>query len=83
VGVSKKIFKKAVDRNRIRRLVREAYRLQKNEMENLLTQNQLQLNIFFTYNAKELPDFNNVKEKVNVILNKLIKIINEKISSNT
>jgi ribonuclease P protein component len=32
VGVSAKNFKKAVDRNRIKRLTRKAWRLQKNEI---------------------------------------------------
>ena len=58
VGVTarKKYFKKAVDRNRVKRLIREAYRLQKNDLKEILHQKSLRLNIFFTYNGKELPD---------------------------
>jgi len=76
-GVSGKNFKRAVDRNRIKRLTREAYRLQKKQLQETLKQKKLQLNIFFIYTSKELPLFDLVKEKVNVILNKLIKILNE------
>jgi ribonuclease P protein component len=83
VGVSGKNFKKAVDRNRIKRLTREAYRLQKKQLQEATMQKKLQLNIFFIYTAKELPGFNIVKEKVNVILNKLTKIINENNSPGT
>ncbi len=82
IGVSGKNFKKAVDRNKIKRLTREAYRLQKNDLQKALKSNNQQLNLFFIYIAKELPDFNSVKEKVNVILNKLIKVVNENNSSN-
>ncbi len=83
VGVGKKNFKKAVNRNRVKRLIREAYRLQKNELNERLHKKNLQLNIFFTYNGKELPDFNTVKGKVHVILNKLIQFLDENFSSNT
>ena len=77
VGVSGKNFRKAVDRNRIKRLIKESYRLQKSELQQTLKEKRIQLIIFFIYTNKELPAFNMMKEKVNVILNRLIKIINE------
>ena len=76
-GVSGKNFKRAVDRNRIKRLTREAYRVQKILLQEILSQKGLQLNLFFIYTGKELPGFSMMKEKVNVILNKMIKIVNE------
>lgn len=83
IGVSSKNFKRAVDRNRIKRLTREAYRLQKKQLQDALKAKNLHLNIFFIYISKELPDFNVVKEKVNVILDALIKIVHENNSSHT
>jgi len=83
IGVSGKNFKKAIDRNKIKRLTKEAYRLQKNELKETLNANNRQLNLFFIYTVKELPDFNTVKEKVKLILSKLIKLINENNPSNS
>ena len=82
-GVSAKTFKRAVDRNRIKRLTREAYRLQKTPLQEATMEKKLQLHIFFIYTSRELPGFNTVKEKVNVILNKLTTIINENNSPGT
>ena len=76
-GASGKNFKRAVDRNRVKRLIRESYRLQKNQLHEVVKEKKLQLQIFFIYTGKELPAFNTVKEKVGVILNKLIKIVDE------
>lgn len=83
VGVSGKNFKKAVDRNRIKRLTREAYRLQKLGLQQKLKEKNLLLNIFFIYTDKELPDFNLVKGKLAVALKKLETIIDENISSHS
>ena len=82
-GVSAKNFKKAVDRNRIKRLTREAWRLQKNDLKELLKASGKQLNVFFIYTGKELPDFTMVKDKVAVVLKKLADKIDENISANS
>jgi len=83
VGVSTKNFKKALDRNRIKRLTREAWRLQKNELKESLKTQSKQLNVFFIYTGKELPDFKTTKEKVAVALKKLADKIDENISSHS
>jgi ribonuclease P protein component len=80
-GVSAKNFKKAVDRNRIKRLTREAWRLQKNEISKKAKETQRQLNVFFIYTGRELPDFTTVKDKVAIALKKLADKIDENISS--
>lgn len=77
-GVSTKNFKHAVDRNRIKRLTREAYRLQKIPLEELVrSKKQVSVALFLIYTGKELPVYAVVSEKIAVILNRLIKAVNE------
>lgn len=83
VGVSGKNFKRAVDRNRIKRLIREAYRLQSLSLKEKLKEKRSQLNIFFIYTGKEVHDFNFIKEKLAVALKKIERIIDENISANS
>ena len=75
IGVSGKNFKKAVDRNRIKRLTKEAWRLQKNELNEKLKIVNKQLNVFFIYTDKELPEYKSLFEKVKTSIEKLIKIV--------
>jgi ribonuclease P protein component len=72
-GAGSRHFKKAVDRNRIKRLSREAYRLQKQPLMDLLTEKGISMALFFIYTGKELPDHITVKAKIGVALQKLIK----------
>ena len=82
-AVSNKNFKKAVDRNRIKRLMRETYRVQKNETENLLAIKEKRLAIFIIYTGNELPLFKELLLKMTHVLNRLNKIINENVVTNT
>ncbi|MEO6720134.1 MAG: ribonuclease P protein component [Ferruginibacter sp.] len=75
--VSTKYFKKAVDRNRVRRLMKEAYRLQKNQLQEMLSINESSLSVFFIYTAKELPAYQFVFEKTLLALERLIKLTGE------
>ena len=82
-SVSKRHFKKAVDRNRIKRLMREAYRLQKNELELMVKSNPIQFVFFIIYTGKDIPNYQLVFKKIKGILLKLQKILNETIDANT
>jgi len=73
-GVSVKNFKKAVDRNRVKRLTREAYRLQKKELEEKIKKSKSQLSVFFIYTGKELPEYDEVYKQTGTALKKLEKL---------
>lgn len=56
ISVPKKRFRKAVSRNRIKRLVREAYRLEKHPLRSFLESQSLHLSLAIQYvGAEELP----------------------------
>lgn len=73
VGVNSKNFKRAVDRNRIKRLTKEAYRLQKTSLQQKLKDYHKSLNLFFVYTGKAMPEYKPVFDVVGKVLDKLTK----------
>jgi len=73
--VSSRKFPRAVDRNRIKRLGRECWRLHKSPLLQLLQEKQLQLAVFFIYTDKKIPEFTPLRHKFSLILNRLEKEI--------
>ncbi len=67
VIVSKRRFKHAVDRNRVKRLIREAYRQQKNRLsfENHTCQ------LCWMFIGSELPTFQNIYDSVTRCIDKI------------
>ena len=71
ISVSKRNFKKAVDRNAVKRKTREVYRLNKHT---LLQKNEnTKLVLGLIYVGKKVPDFHFSEKKLNLIFQRLIK----------
>ncbi|MBD78814.1 MAG: ribonuclease P protein component [Crocinitomicaceae bacterium] len=69
VSIPKRKFKKAVDRNLIRRRIKEAYRQSKNELE--LPDKGKELLLSFIYAHDEIRDFNELQKRLALSLHKL------------
>jgi ribonuclease P protein component len=72
----KKKFKKAVDRNRVKRLLREAWRLNKHELAASVPEGR-QLQVFIQYLDREIPDFPKVSAATVQSISRLKKALED------
>jgi len=83
VGASSRQFKKAVQRNRIKRLLREAYRLNKQPLHQFLQTHNRQLVVFLLYVDKQMPQNNIIQAKMPVILERLMSELSKQFNNET
>jgi ribonuclease P protein component len=77
VSISKKYFKKAVDRNYFKRVLRETYRLNKQ----LLFENiDKPYAIMFFYQTKEKLSYQEINEKTVRLFEKFVEVVNKDFS---
>ncbi|MCH2229052.1 MAG: ribonuclease P protein component [Crocinitomicaceae bacterium] len=73
----KKTFKKAVQRNHIKRKSKEAFRLNKNTLESYLKQKNKQIALFLVYSTPEEFDHSILEKKTIKLFNKIINKLEE------
>lgn len=77
VSVPRRAFRKAHDRNRVKRLMRECIRKNKELLESVLIQQDEQLALFLIYRHHEEPDYTRLMQKTR----KLFLTLNESIQA--
>ena len=71
-SVSKRKFKKAPDRNRIKRLMRETVRKNKHALEDYLKNRDEQLALFLIYTNAEIMSYEEMNRKIVLLFERLI-----------
>ncbi len=76
-SVPKRFFKQAVKRNKIRRWLREAYRLHRLPLLEALKKHQKSLKVFFLYRNKAFPSYTIIAEDVKNLLAQLLEAVEQ------
>ncbi len=77
ISVPKKTFKNAVQRNLLKRRIREAYRLNKHEMYKILVKQNIQIAIGVVYVGDNLSDFGLIEKKIKQAFIEINTILSE------
>jgi len=73
IAVPKRKFKRAVDRNKIKRLIREAVRKKKHIIEASMTAEEQQLALFLIYTSSKEETYQKVSVKIEALFLRLVE----------
>lgn len=76
VGAPSRTFRKAVMRNRVKRLLREGYRLEKPAFLTTVKLQGKRVNLFFLYTDSMVLTQSEIQEKIKQLLNRLSEKLN-------
>ena len=80
-SVGKRSFKNAVDRNRIKRLIREAYRKNKQPLYDYLDHNQTQIALAVIYTSNVHLSADEMEAKIKAVIKRLISDMEKKMNN--
>lgn len=78
ISVSKRNFHKAVDRNKIKRLIREAYRKNKTLLYKSLNEKNKKCAFMILYIENDIMPYNEIESKILLVLQRLIYLISKR-----
>lgn len=73
IAVPKRKFKRAVDRNRIKRLIREAVRKKKYIIEEAMPAEEQQLALFLIYTSSQEETYQKIIDKIEALFLRLVE----------
>ena len=71
ISIPKRIFKKAVERNLLKRRIKESYRKRKSYLYEVLNNKNVKLTVMIVYLDKEIKKYNEIDKEIGAVIDRL------------